>query len=315
MPLSILGPDGKRYENKIASSLQKVTSWKTKDVFPYQVGMYALRHNGILTAYDDPDFTWTCEEKWITSAYTSSVIFKILEKHGIPTTHYDTLNANTTLDFALNMLPFEIIWRRYNVEGNSWEKRNPNNKYALWEKYDEIIYEVGLKWSVINEDGEVCHDPFIVLDQDFQPQLNTQWLPRLVHQRTGKELNYKSVLLKDTEEWDNWFDVLRKAIELFTERKWEIQEMTQKIQEIVFMTYAEIGRLNADGKIEFGIDTNKELRLGDELELDTVRNMNPETIEIDGETYEFKTDILWTNIEQVLGRAPEAITRIITWSG
>jgi phosphoribosylaminoimidazole-succinocarboxamide synthase len=68
--------------------------------------------------------------------------------------------------------------------------------------------------------------------------------------------------------------------------------MTQKIQEIVFMTYAEIGRLNADGKIEFGIDTNKELRLGDELELDTVRNMNPETIEIDGETYEFKTDIL-----------------------
>jgi phosphoribosylaminoimidazole-succinocarboxamide synthase len=45
-------------------------------------------------------------------------------------------------------------------------------------------------------------------------------------------------------------DAVKDAVELFTEKSSEIREMIEGVQEVVFDTYAEIGRINADGKIE-----------------------------------------------------------------
>ena len=44
--------------------------------------------------------------------------------------------------------------------------------------------------------------------------------------------------------------------------------------------YGEIGLINADGKVEFGIDKNGQLRLGDVLDLDSMRNLIPGKVKL-----------------------------------
>jgi phosphoribosylaminoimidazole-succinocarboxamide synthase len=61
----------------------------------------------------------------------------------------------------------------------------------------------------------------------------------------------------------------------------QIRQMAETVQETTFDTYAQIGRLNADGKIEVGLNAKKELVLGDELELDSLRNMSLKETEIE----------------------------------
>lgn len=211
---------------------------------------------------------------------------------GIPTSHVGIYNSNTTLDESLDMLPFEIIWRRYNVEGNSWMKRNPDSTYNVGERYDEIIYEACLKWSVKTSDGEEVHDPFLVLDENFQPQLRPDGMPRLMHSNNNTELNYTQVIHPNKGHVMT-LNQVQEAIANFSKHADFIRQMTETIQQVTFDTYAEIGRLNADGKIELGVDTNGKLRLGDELELDSLRNISPKSVIIHNDCIQnFETDTL-----------------------
>lgn len=310
MPLSIENLDGIPFDGQIPESSKKVSSWKTKDVFNMGNGILSLQHNWVLTAFDDPEFTGVAPEKWVASTYATSLIFKKIEAVGIPTSHQGILNKNTTLETELDMLPYEIIWRRYNVAGNSWVKRHPNTQYATGEKYEDIIYEVCLKWSIRDTNGEMIHDPFLVLDTQFQPLLDDQGLPELTHSKTGKLVVYDTVIDPNTKK-ELSLEVLRDSIEVFSQHGWDIYDMVQRIQEITFMTYAGIGRVNADGKIEVWLDSQWKPSLWDELELDSTRNMNVKEIEINGSVYEFEGDILWKNLGLELGETPQKITRII----
>ncbi len=147
------------------------------------------------------------------------------------------------------MLPFEIIWRRYNVDGNSWMKRNPDNTYKTGERYDDIIYEACLKWSVQDVSGQIIHDPFLVLDENFEPILDARGLPRLMDSKTEKELVYDKIIHPNKHsEIDH--NTLQETIENFKKYAQPIREMTQTVQETTLETYGEIGLINADGKIE-----------------------------------------------------------------
>lgn len=309
MALQILNLDWIPYDENI--DLPEFDFWKTKRIFEMPDRSFALERKDIITAYDNPEFTWLAPGKWVTSAYSSALLFKRLEAAWVNTSHKGIINANTTRETPLDMLPFEIIWRRYNVEWNSWNERNPNNKYKVGEKYDEVIYEACLKWSVITSSNEVVHDPFLVLDKDFKPQLNSKGLPRLTHSKTGEELTYDNVV-HPNKWWHLPLDVVREAVELFTEKSGEIYEMFKKIQQVTHDTYAPTGRLNADGKWEVWLNRKtRELTLWDEIELDSVRNMSLKKIKINGRDRNFKQDLLGNSLEDILNQSPEAITRII----
>ena len=309
MALQIFDLEWSPYNEKI--DLPKFDSGKTKHLFDMQDGTYGLTHNWVLTAYDNPEFTWLAPEKWIASAYSTAVLFKRLEAAWVRTSHRWIINANTTRETALDMLPFEIIWRRYNVPKNSWNKRNKGNKYEEGERYDDIIYEACLKWSVFTDSWEKVDDPFLILDEDFKPLLNKEGLPRLTHSKTGEEIAYSRVI-HPNKLWDKSLDEVREAIELFTEKSSEIKEMFQKVQEVTFDTYAQTGRLNADGKWEVWLDKNWNLTLWDEIELDSLRNMSIQEVELDGwSIYQFDKDLLGESLEDIIGVAPEIISRII----
>lgn len=233
------------------------------------------------------------------SAYSSAVLFKRIEDAGVPTTHRGFINPNTTSEEPLEMLPFEIIWRRYNVDGNSWEKRNPG-QVPVGQRYDQVKYEVGLKWSVINTaDGQECTDPFMILDENFEPLLNDAGLPRLTHQKDGQEIKYDRVVHPNKKE-DIPLDTLRSTISQYNQFASQIRQMAQTVQEVTFDTYAQIGRLNADGKIEVGLDSKGKLTLGDELELDALRNVSLQEIEVDGQTYTYETDLIGRDLNEVI---------------
>ena len=190
-------------------------------------------------------------------------------------------------------------------------KRYPDNKYAEGDRFDKIIYEACLKWSVedlsaTDEKDRLVHDPFLVLDDDFKPLLRPDGMPRLTHSKTGKELNY-SVVTHPNKWGVIPNNEVRAAIEWFTNKRTQIREMVEKVQQITFDTYAQIGRLNADGKIEW--DGNI---LWDELELDALRNMSLKEIEINGQKYTYNDDQLWKNLYGLLGDNPAKISRIVS---
>ena len=93
---------------------------------------------------------------------------------------------------------------------------------------------------------------------------------------------------------------MKAAIGQFRKFAPEIRTMAEKVQEVTFDTYAQIGRLNADGKIEVGLDSEGKLTLGDELELDALRNVSLSKFEIDGQEYEFDEDALGLNLNDVI---------------
>ncbi len=310
MTLLIANGSWKTFNENFPEWTEKINFWKTKEVYRLPSWVIALVHKWVLTAFDNPEFTWECADKAVTSTYSSSVLFKRIEAAGVRTTHQGILNSNTSLETPLNMLPFELIWRRYNVDGNSWAKRNLRNKYKIWERYDDIIYEACLKWSVSTADWEIVHDPFLILDKDFKPLLRADGLPRLTHSKTGQELEYISVL-HPNKWWEIPKSDVKTAINIFSTKSEEIREMLKTVQQVTFDTYAEIGRVNADGKIEAWLDALGKLTMWDEIDLDTVRNMSLKKMEINGEVFEYEEDLLWKSLTGILWEAPQAITRII----
>lgn len=80
--------------------------------------------------------------------------------------------------------------------------------------------------------------------------------------------------------------------------------MAEIVQETTFDTYAQIGRLNADGKIEVGLNLKKELVLGDELELDALRNMALKQVEIEDQRgnvlYSTHGELLGMNLHEII---------------
>jgi len=98
-------------------------------------------------------------------------------------------------------------------------------------------------------------------------------------------------------------DEVRAAMEQFLRYAGEIREMAGVVQKVTFDTYAQIGRLNADGKIEVGL-RNGNLYLGDELELDALRNMALEQVEIENQRgnvlYKTQGELLGMNLHEII---------------
>lgn len=308
MNYSIVWPDGWGFNESLGDSKQ-INSGKTKLIYPHQNGL-AIVHKDIITAMDNPDYTWDAPWKWTASAFSTALLFKRIEAKWIPTSHLWIVNSNTTFDKNIEMLPFEIIWRRYNVSWNSWEARNPW-QFEVGARYPEIKFEACLKWSVMTEEW-IIHDPFMIMDDEFKPLLWPDWMPRLMHpKKPNTELIYTKVVNPN-----KWFEISKEevmiAIEQFSRYAWEIYNIANITQETTFDTYAEIGRLNADGKIEVGIDKSTWLlTLGDELELDSLRNMSLQKIEVNGQIFEFESDLLGQSLDSVIADGANKVDRII----
>lgn len=303
MGYSIVDVNGRPFDEQLDEKKQ-VNFGKTKRVFDIWNGGLAITHEDVLTAMDDPLYTGIAPGKWTASAYSTAVLFQRLAAQQVRTSHIGIINANTTHEEALDMLPFEIIWRRYNVQGNSWEIRNPG-QVPIGAKYDEVKYEACLKWSVRDKAGDVIHDPFLILDDNFEPLLRRNWLPRLMHpKKANTEIDYETVLHPNKHHDVPLRDV-QGAMEEFKHYARETRQMAEKTQEVTHDTYKKIGRINADGKLENGPTMESRLlTLWDELELDALRNVAPKRIEINGEVFEFDDDTLGQDMDELLdGRA------------
>ena len=78
-------------------------------------------------------------------------------------------------------------------------------------------------------------------------------MPRLMHSKNNTELKYMEVLHPNKGKNMSPEEV-KYAIASFSSHAGDIRRMTEIVQETTLDTYAEIGRLNADGKIEVGLD-------------------------------------------------------------
>lgn len=90
----------------------------------------------------------------------------------------------------------------------------------------------------------------------------------------------------------------------FDEEAEGILHDTNIVQQTAFETYAEMGELNCDGKVEYGkrkSGSKKGQRiLGDSLDFDSVRNVSPHTIVVAGQEYTFDDPTLGKDLNQLI---------------
>jgi len=159
-----------------------VSEGKTKKI--YEVAgdpKYAIvEYKNTITAFDDPTFTKEFATKAKYSNITTSRVFEMLQKAGIPTSFVRQLSDTEFLAEKCDMIPLEVVVRRYAF--GSYLKRHP--EYARAEgatphRFDTPTVEFFLKTTkggVKDSHGEVIvegldplkgeEDPFIENPED-----------------------------------------------------------------------------------------------------------------------------------------------------
>ncbi len=319
MSLSIVNQDGIPFEQDWLQAAWDLTgssaSGKTKMLFPHGENLQVW-HMPILTAHDTPEWTTYAPGKGTISAYSTAVLFKLIEEAGVPTSHLGILNSENTLDRNLDMLPFEVIWRYINTKWSTYDKMHPW-KVADGARFDELQLEIDMKWSVmVVWSDEPIHDPRIMVDEEGKPMLRGDGMPRLVKKTEGWwELEYLHFVRPNQKNVPVDTGDVRQAMWLLSQHLQTIYRHTRTIQKVTKDAYAEIGLANADGKVEFGIDKDGNLRLGDVLDLDSMRLLIPREVQFFDDKILSLTDPLWKAIAALIGewRTIDEIRKILKW--
>jgi phosphoribosylaminoimidazole-succinocarboxamide synthase len=98
---------------------------KTKKIFAVQEdpNLAIVEYKNAITAFDDPSFTKEFATKAKYSNTTTSRVFEMLNKAGVPTAFVEQLSDTEFLAENCKMIPLEVVIRRYAV--GSYLKRHP----------------------------------------------------------------------------------------------------------------------------------------------------------------------------------------------
>jgi phosphoribosylaminoimidazole-succinocarboxamide synthase len=102
-----------------------INEGKTKKVFAVEGDprRAVIEYKNAITAFDDPSFTKEFATKAKYSNITTSRVFEMLNKVGVPTAFIEQLSDTEFLAESCKMIPLEVVIRRYAV--GSYLKRHP----------------------------------------------------------------------------------------------------------------------------------------------------------------------------------------------
>lgn len=102
-----------------------INEGKTKKIFAVEgdPARAIVEYKNAITAFDDPSFTKEFATKAKYSNITTSRVFEMLNKAGVPTAFVEQLSDTEFLAESCKMIPLEVVIRRYAV--GSYLKRHP----------------------------------------------------------------------------------------------------------------------------------------------------------------------------------------------
>jgi phosphoribosylaminoimidazole carboxylase/phosphoribosylaminoimidazole-succinocarboxamide synthase len=247
--------------NEYTKTTALVAKGKTKEIWGTDnPNVVIMRNLSNITADNDPNKTREFETKAISATTTTSRVFELLERTGIPTAYIKQLSETEIVSKSCNMIPLEVIARRYAV--GSYLKRHPELKKEEGElphRFHTLCFELFLKTTGggLTVDGKTLisgltpdeDDPFIGTPYD------TQWL--LYHPKTTDEKTLGCV---------NSQIILPQHIDIK-----QIEELTRKTFLVLEGAWNNLGYRLIDFKLEFGITNTGELVIADVIDNDSWR--------------------------------------------
>lgn len=268
---------------------EKINEGKTKEVFRVKgsVSEVVLRNKDDITKFDDPTQTQKFKGKGKAATITSSRVFEILKKAGIPVAFKKQISDTDFVSEAAVPILLEVIIRRLLPPASSYLGRRPDIKMqhpGQLVRFPRLVYELFLKTShggqlkvndkvLINGinhpyiEGETLDDPLIL-----NPESTTEWKLFATKNPSWEPLSDlvisvdPRVILSRPHAcvYGSTQDVLRA-----------IEEITRKTFLVLESLDAMFGIQLADFKIEFGWNRNGELVVIDVLDLDSCRKYDP----------------------------------------
>ncbi len=180
------------------------------------------------------------------STQITSNCFSLLEKSGIETHFVERVADKVFHAKKAEMIPIEIVLRRYAYQGSSYIKRHP--AVAAHTRFRDLTFEMFAK-------DDANHDP--ILDYDF-------------HSNGGSVNRY---LPNTPMRSDTLIDCTPLAVSRFAispDIFWDLERIGRKTFDVLEAAWAEQGVVLADMKTEFGFVAGK-LVVADVIDADSMR--------------------------------------------
>ncbi len=238
--------------------------WKVKD----KPNLVIIENKNDITAFDDPSFTKQFKTKAEHATTVTCRVFELLKKAGIPVAFEKQISANQFVAPSCEMIPLEVVPRRFAV--GSFLKRHPElvNKEELPHRFHKLVIEFFLKTTkgeLVNYKGIKIlkgldpkkgeEDPFI--DNPFENNWN------LYHSKKPK-WEEEAVLGKTIEAKGIFPNGLTRMTK-------EIDDMSRKVFLVLEGAWNILGYRIIDMKIEYGLDRKGNLVVADVIDNDSWR--------------------------------------------
>lgn len=244
---------------------------KTKAIFATDdPGLVVLQNFDALTKFDDPDQTKQMEGKAVHATRTTCNVFRLLQEAGIPVAFKEQLSDTEFLAEKCQMIPLEVIARRYAV--GSYLSRFPNLKAEEGKRphrFHRLVFELFLKTTgkvIKNFEGQVVGETSVEDPLIDQNEEDLGW--RLRHPKLPYwDENSELFVVNDPNE----FFPKSKTGAGFILRSSEIERITRKTFLVLEGAWAQLGFRLIDFKIEFGINLRGDLVIADVIDNDSWR--------------------------------------------
>ncbi|KKP89941.1 MAG: hypothetical protein US57_C0021G0014 [Candidatus Moranbacteria bacterium GW2011_GWC2_37_73] len=298
-----------------------VTQGKTKIAYAVQenLNLLIIQSKDDITKNDDPSATRQMASKAKYSTATTSIVFELLKQAGIPVAYHGQLSETEFLAERCNMIPLEVVIRRYAV--GSYLKRYPNfekKKGEVPHRFHSLIFELFLKTTggkILSMEGEVrgetpedlengrpIDDPFICNPGESVWDLRHPKIPGWEEKSNLKCQVFRSEILpKDV------------AVE-------KIEEIARKVFLVLEGAWAQLGFRLVDFKIELGINQKGELLVADVIDNDSWRLRTNDWKELSKQLFRDNFDMneiadKYSLVAGLVGRFTVPEQAIVLWRG
>ncbi len=222
-----------RFRNK---KMKKLTEGKTKIIYDTGDGTVVILSKDDITAGDGYKRD-IIKGKGAIATRTTANVFRLLNRHGIPTHFLEQIDEVRMRCIRCDMIPLEVTIR--GTAAGHYLKRHPNTKEGL--DLPEPIVEFALK-------DDARHDPFVAIGQNGMWRLHEPKKP-VTH----------STVIENIEP-------LLSADEVQL-----VQQIAKDVYKILKKTWDRLDIKLIDLKIEFGRTADDRLVVGDVIDNDSWR--------------------------------------------
>ncbi len=272
-----------------------------------------------ITKNDNPKETRQMTSKAKFSTMTTSIVFEILKKAGIPVAYERQLSDTEFLAVNCEMIMLEVVVRRYAV--GSYLKRYPNfekKKGDVPHRFHRLVFELFLKTTggkIFIKDGEIGgttpNDPVNGRPIDDP----------LISNPDDEFWNLKHPKYPSWDEKSNLdfpvsrFFILPKSVTVE-----KIEEIARKVFLVLEGAWAQLGFRLVDFKIELGIDKDGNLLVADVIDNDSWRLRTSDWKELSKQLFRDNFDMAeiankYALVAGLVGRFTIPKQAIVLWRG